>query len=150
MSVPASRRGRLEVDGAAQPPDCFLNPGIGGLHNALHKVPLEPLGIERRTVTVADAHFYQVRPPLVFIVRRAGIVSVAVTFTNLALPVVDEQFGALIPRDIPRGVNGLGLRVVDRCEAAVVLAPHGPVGSLGYYMLVFRHCRWSFSSESGS
>jgi len=51
--------------------------------------------------------------PSVFVTGRAGIVSVAVSFTDLAMPVVDEEFRPLVPGDVPGYVSRLALRVMD-------------------------------------
>jgi len=74
----------------------------------------------------------------VFVGRRR-LVPVAVTLTNLAVPVVNQQLRLLISRDVTRDVNGLGLCWIDGGEAAVALAPHAPLPVMGNYMLVLSH-----------
>ena len=63
----------------------------------------------------------------------------AVTLTNLAVPVVDQQLRLLISRDVTRDVNGLGLCWMDGSEATIALAPYAPLPVIGNNMLVLSH-----------
>ena len=49
--------------------------------------------------------------------RWKGVISVAVTLSDLAVPVVDEHFTSLILRDLRRGFDGLLLCGVMRSVA---------------------------------
>jgi hypothetical protein len=53
------------------------------------------------------------------VLRRTGVVAVAITLGDSAIPIVDNQLGALVAADLPSPVNGVLLPVeVTRSSAA--------------------------------
>jgi hypothetical protein len=55
------------------------------------------------------------------------------------VPVVDDQLGLLIPRDVAASVDCLSLGVVDGGNPSVTFATHGPIFTMSNYMLVLSH-----------
>lgn len=116
-----------------------FHPGGGGLTEA--KFPGTALPAKRPLLRAAasfeSAGLY---PKSTF--RRKRVVSVTVSFPELTLPVVNEQFRAVIDRDVASGVNRLALRHVNGRGPLVALALDSPDVPMRNDMLVLlRHSR---------
>jgi hypothetical protein len=57
---------------------------------------------------------------------RAGIVSVTITFTNLAVASMNEQFAVLILCNLSSNTDGFGLSVSPRGYARTTFRPNRP------------------------
>lgn len=69
--------------------------------------------------------------------RRKGVVAVTVLVTDTAIRTMDDEFRLLVPRDIPRCINGLLLRVVHGGCPLVARAFDSPSALMGNNMLIF-------------
>jgi hypothetical protein len=70
---------------------------------------------------------------------RAGIVTVAIPLTNLAIPSVDQDLGLLVDGDLCRRFRRLSLRLMDARRPAVALALDGPTALVRDDVLVLSH-----------
>lgn len=65
------------------------------------------------------------------VLRRTGVVSVAVALGDFAVPVVDDQLGTLVTADLPAPVDGVLLSVEIRRSTAVAtpfdIPPAAPI-----------------------
>ena len=67
------------------------------------------------------------RPASTSALGRERVVTVAVALTDLAVPPLDEHLALLVDGDVPRTVDRLLLRVMDRGEVVVAFSPHTPL-----------------------
>jgi hypothetical protein len=76
----------------------------------------------------------EVRPSLAL--GGIGVVAIGVAFPNLALLVVDEQFGSVFNRLLPPKGDGGGLGFKDLSDLAVAFGFDGPLVAVGYDVLI--------------
>jgi hypothetical protein len=59
--------------------------------------------------------------------RWKRVVAVAVRLRDLSIPVMDLQFGALVPADLACGIDGLLFRLKPPCGAVSATPEHLPI-----------------------
>jgi hypothetical protein len=73
--------------------------------------------------------------------RRERIATVGVALPDAAVPAVHEEFGILVPGDLPPGINRILLGLVDGAGPAATGSPNGPSVLMWHNVLVAAsHC----------
>jgi DNA-directed RNA polymerase specialized sigma24 family protein len=71
--------------------------------------------------------------------RRERIPTEAVTFADLAITAVDQQFALLVARDVTRSADCFGLSGVHRGRPLIAGATNRPAACVRHHMLVLAH-----------
>ena len=107
----------------------LLKEGSAALYSASLREALNSCA--RATWSVLMPTYRRQLPP-----RRERVVAVGVAFPDTTVPAVDEQFAALIPSDLSRGIDGLVLGLMYRTGALTASPADSPPAIVRNDMLI--------------